>query len=197
MLGYKPHLSAHQPFPSSCALTRDGMLTEYSGLVQSIAVLTVAFLSLTVTLSAAPPSYFRGFTLIALKENREGDKEEDHAGTFQEEEEEEKEEEVKGEEEQEDEEQEEEGEEQEEQRRREEQEEQEQEEEERGPNPSYPPPPPPSSTSEVGQAQIIDEEETQFMSNCPVAVTESTPRRRTRIQVFWIAPPTGTGCVIL
>lgn len=37
----------------------------------------------TVTLSAAPPSYFRGFTLIALKENREGDKEEDHAGTFQ------------------------------------------------------------------------------------------------------------------
>ncbi|KAJ8777616.1 hypothetical protein J1605_014269 [Eschrichtius robustus] len=36
-----------------------------------------------VTLSAAPPSYFRGFTLIALKENREGDKEEDHAGTFQ------------------------------------------------------------------------------------------------------------------
>ncbi|EGV99319.1 Spondin-1 [Cricetulus griseus] len=35
------------------------------------------------------------------------------------------------------------------------------------------------------------------MSNCPVAVTESTPRRRTRIQVFWIAPPTGTGCVIL
>lgn len=40
-------------------------------------------MSLTVTLSAAPPSYFRGFTLIALKENREGDKEEDHAGTFQ------------------------------------------------------------------------------------------------------------------
>ncbi|XP_042547624.1 spondin-1 isoform X2 [Dipodomys spectabilis] len=83
--------------------------------------------SYRVTLLAAPPSYFRGFTLIALKENREGDKEEDHAGTF----------------------------------------------------------------------QIIDEEETQFMSNCPVAVTESTPRRRTRIQVFWIAPPAGTGCVIL
>uniref|UniRef100_A0A8D0L263 Spondin-1 n=1 Tax=Sphenodon punctatus TaxID=8508 RepID=A0A8D0L263_SPHPU len=80
-----------------------------------------------VTLSAATPAYFRGFTLIALKEGKEGDKEEDHAGTF----------------------------------------------------------------------QIIDEEETQFMSNCPVAVTESTPRRRTRIQVFWTAPPTGTGCVIL
>uniref|UniRef100_A0A3Q3IQ33 Spondin-1 n=1 Tax=Monopterus albus TaxID=43700 RepID=A0A3Q3IQ33_MONAL len=45
--------------------------------------------------------------------------------------------------------------------------------------------------------QIIDEEETQFMTNCPPAVTESTPRRRTRIQVFWTAPPTGTGCVIL
>ncbi|XP_005290888.1 spondin-1 [Trachemys scripta elegans] len=80
-----------------------------------------------VTLSAATPAYFRGFTLIALKEGKEGDKEEDHAGTF----------------------------------------------------------------------QIIDEEETQFMSNCPVAVTESTPRRRTRIHVFWTAPPVGTGCVIL
>ncbi|XP_063145580.1 spondin-1 [Candoia aspera] len=83
--------------------------------------------SYRVTLSAATPAYFRGFTLIALKEGKEGDKEEDHAGTF----------------------------------------------------------------------QIIDEEETQFMSNCPVAVTESTPRRRTRIQVFWTAPSLGTGCVIL
>ncbi|XP_053121086.1 spondin-1 isoform X2 [Hemicordylus capensis] len=83
--------------------------------------------SYRVTLSAATPAYFRGFTLIALKEGKEGEKEEDHAGTF----------------------------------------------------------------------QIIDEEETQFMSNCPVAVTESTPRRRTRIQVFWTAPSLGTGCVIL
>lgn len=45
--------------------------------------------------------------------------------------------------------------------------------------------------------QIIDEDDTQFMTNCAPAVTESTPRRRTRIQVFWTAPPTGTGCVIL
>lgn len=37
----------------------------------------------SVTLSAATPAYFRGFTLIALKEGKEGDKEEDHAGTFQ------------------------------------------------------------------------------------------------------------------
>ncbi|KAM4617923.1 spondin-1 isoform 1-T1 [Discoglossus pictus] len=80
-----------------------------------------------VTLSATTPAYFRGFTLIALKEGKDGEKEEDHAGTF----------------------------------------------------------------------QIIDEEDTQFMSNCPVAVTESTPRRRTRIQVLWTAPPTGSGCVIL
>lgn len=36
-----------------------------------------------VTLSAATPAYFRGFTLIALKEGKEGDKEEDHAGSFQ------------------------------------------------------------------------------------------------------------------
>ncbi|TSQ92656.1 Spondin-1 [Bagarius yarrelli] len=36
-----------------------------------------------------------------------------------------------------------------------------------------------------------------FMTNCPPAVTESIPRRRTRIQVFWTAPPSGSGCVIL
>ncbi|KAJ8349303.1 hypothetical protein SKAU_G00244330 [Synaphobranchus kaupii] len=80
-----------------------------------------------VTLYASSPSYFRGFTLIALKEGKDGDKDEDYAGNF----------------------------------------------------------------------QIIDEEDTQFMTNCPPAVTESTPRRRTRIQVFWTAPPTGSGCVIL
>ncbi|TKS73000.1 Spondin-1 F-spondin [Collichthys lucidus] len=44
---------------------------------------------------------------------------------------------------------------------------------------------------------IIDEDDTQFMTNCAPAVTESTPRRRTRIQVFWTAPPSGSGCVIL
>uniref|UniRef100_A0A3B3QN85 Spondin-1 n=1 Tax=Paramormyrops kingsleyae TaxID=1676925 RepID=A0A3B3QN85_9TELE len=80
-----------------------------------------------VTLYASSPSYFRGFTLIALKEGKDGDKDEDYAGNF----------------------------------------------------------------------QIIDEEDTQFMTNCPPAVTESTPRRRTRIQVFWMAPPAGSGCVIL
>ncbi|XP_069596042.1 spondin-1 isoform X2 [Ranitomeya imitator] len=80
-----------------------------------------------VTLAAATPAYFRGFTLIALKEGKDGEKEDDHAGSF----------------------------------------------------------------------QIIDDEDTQHMSNCPVAVTESTPRRRTRIQVFWTAPSIGTGCVIL
>lgn len=45
--------------------------------------------------------------------------------------------------------------------------------------------------------QIIDEDDTQFMTNCPPAVTESTPRRRTRIQVFWTAPPSGSGCITL
>nr|XP_020459954.1 spondin-1-like [Monopterus albus] len=80
-----------------------------------------------VALLATSPAYFRGFTLIALKEGREGTTDDDYTGQF----------------------------------------------------------------------QIIDEEETQFMTNCPPAVTESTPRRRTRIQVFWTAPPTGTGCVIL
>lgn len=46
-------------------------------------------------------------------------------------------------------------------------------------------------------SQIIDKDETQFMANCPPAVTESMSRRRTRIQVFWIAPPAGSGCVTL
>uniref|UniRef100_A0A8C7U0G8 Spondin-1 n=1 Tax=Oncorhynchus mykiss TaxID=8022 RepID=A0A8C7U0G8_ONCMY len=36
-----------------------------------------------VTLYASSPAYFRGFTLIALREGREGDKEEDYAGNFQ------------------------------------------------------------------------------------------------------------------
>uniref|UniRef100_A0A3Q2FVB7 Spondin-1 n=1 Tax=Cyprinodon variegatus TaxID=28743 RepID=A0A3Q2FVB7_CYPVA len=80
-----------------------------------------------VVLLASSPAYFRGFTLIALKEGREGTTDDDYAGQF----------------------------------------------------------------------QIIDDDETQFMTNCPPAVTESTPRRRTRIQVFWTAPPSGTGCVIL
>uniref|UniRef100_A0A8C6WH94 Spondin-1 n=1 Tax=Neogobius melanostomus TaxID=47308 RepID=A0A8C6WH94_9GOBI len=80
-----------------------------------------------VTLTATSPSYFRGFTLIALREGAEGDHDEDYIGTF----------------------------------------------------------------------QVIDEEETQFMTNCPPAVTESTPRRRTSIQVFWTAPRSGYGCVLL
>ncbi|XP_056622711.1 spondin-1a isoform X2 [Triplophysa dalaica] len=80
-----------------------------------------------VTLYTTNPAYFRGFTLIALKEGQNGDHEEDYAGNF----------------------------------------------------------------------KIIDEEDTQFMTNCPPAVTESTPRRRTRIQVFWTAPPSGSGCVLL
>ncbi|XP_072448649.1 spondin-1-like [Chiloscyllium punctatum] len=80
-----------------------------------------------VTLSATVPSYFRGFTLIALRDGEDGDREEEYAGNF----------------------------------------------------------------------QIIDHEDTQFMTNCPYAVTESTPRRRTRIQVFWTAPAADTGCIIL
>ncbi|XP_069018910.1 spondin-1-like [Embiotoca jacksoni] len=80
-----------------------------------------------VVLLATSPAYFRGFTLIALKEGREGTADDHYTGRF----------------------------------------------------------------------QIIDDEDTQFMTNCPPAVTESTPRRRTRIQVLWTAPPSGTGCVIL
>jgi len=32
---------------------------------------------------ASSPSYFRGFTLIALREGAEGDRHEDYAGNFQ------------------------------------------------------------------------------------------------------------------
>ncbi|XP_076878272.1 spondin-1b isoform X2 [Brachyhypopomus gauderio] len=49
----------------------------------------------------------------------------------------------------------------------------------------------------AGNFKIIDEDDTQFMNACPPAVTETVPRRRTRIQVLWTAPPSGTGCVIL
>ncbi|XP_061773373.1 spondin-1b isoform X2 [Nerophis ophidion] len=80
-----------------------------------------------VILLATSPAYFRGFTLIALKEGREGTTDDDYTGQF----------------------------------------------------------------------QIIDDEDTQFMTNCAPAVTESTPRRRTRIQVYWTAPTSGSGCVIL
>ncbi|XP_046705102.1 spondin-1b isoform X3 [Silurus meridionalis] len=80
-----------------------------------------------VSLHASSPYYFRGFTLIALKEGREGSSLDDYAGNF----------------------------------------------------------------------EIIDKEDSQFMTNCPPAVTESIPRRRTRIQAFWTAPPLGSGCVVL
>lgn len=83
--------------------------------------------SYRVLLLASSPAYFRGFTLVSLKEGRDGSAEQDFSGRF----------------------------------------------------------------------QIIDNEDTQFMTNCPPAVSESTPRRRTRIQVLWTAPPTGSGCVIL
>jgi len=36
-----------------------------------------------VTLYATNPAYFRGFTLITLKEGHNGDHEEDYAGNFQ------------------------------------------------------------------------------------------------------------------
>lgn len=39
--------------------------------------------SLTVVLLATSPSYFRGFTLIALKEGREGTVDDDYIGQFQ------------------------------------------------------------------------------------------------------------------
>lgn len=37
----------------------------------------------TVVLMATSPAYFRGFTLIALKEGREGTAEDDYGGQFQ------------------------------------------------------------------------------------------------------------------
>lgn len=40
------------------------------------------FSHFTVVLMATSPAYFRGFTLIALKEGREGTVEDDYAGQF-------------------------------------------------------------------------------------------------------------------
>lgn len=42
-----------------------------------------ALSSLTVILLATSPAYFRGFTLIALKEGREGTTDDDYTGQFQ------------------------------------------------------------------------------------------------------------------
>lgn len=39
--------------------------------------------SFTVVLLATSPAYFRGFTLIALKEGREGTTDDDYTGQFQ------------------------------------------------------------------------------------------------------------------
>uniref|UniRef100_A0AAY5EYS2 Spondin-1 n=1 Tax=Electrophorus electricus TaxID=8005 RepID=A0AAY5EYS2_ELEEL len=49
----------------------------------------------------------------------------------------------------------------------------------------------------AGNFKIIDEGDTRFMNACPLAVTETMPRRRTRMQVLWTAPPAGSGCVVL
>lgn len=44
---------------------------------------TLSLSSLTVVLLATSPAYFRGFTLIALKEGREGTTDDDYTGQFQ------------------------------------------------------------------------------------------------------------------
>lgn len=54
-----------------------------------------------------------------------------------------------------------------------------------------------SAADHSGQFQITDPEDTQFMSDCSPAVMESSPRRRTRIQVLWTAPEPGSGCAVL
>lgn len=41
------------------------------------------FLLFTVVLTATSPAFFRGFTLIALKDGREGTASKDYAGQFQ------------------------------------------------------------------------------------------------------------------
>lgn len=84
----KAQNSKDQPFPLPLRPTGWEADGELMGICltngrQLSPMLIICLLLSAVTLSAAPPSYFRGFTLIALKENREGDKEDDHAGTFQ------------------------------------------------------------------------------------------------------------------
>jgi len=68
--------------------TCPGTLLRSDLLLSSFLVpLTYILFSLSLSLSpvslyASSPSYFRGFTLIALKEGREGVTPDDYAGTF-------------------------------------------------------------------------------------------------------------------
>lgn len=54
------------------------------GMMVAVQLFSVSFVCFhLVTVIATSPSYFRGFTLIALKEGTEGDRDEDYAGNFQ------------------------------------------------------------------------------------------------------------------
>lgn len=56
------------------------LISVISDLYISPPVFSLLFL---VSLHASSPAFFRGFTLIALKEGREGLRDDDHAGSFQ------------------------------------------------------------------------------------------------------------------
>uniref|UniRef100_UPI00358F2622 spondin-1 isoform X2 n=1 Tax=Myxine glutinosa TaxID=7769 RepID=UPI00358F2622 len=47
----------------------------------------------------------------------------------------------------------------------------------------------------VGEFKLIDRQDSQFVHSCPVAVSGTTPRRRTRVHITWTAPSAGTGCL--
>lgn len=64
---------------------RDPDVSIYVPLYCSVSLWNKYALSLcfTVVLLATSPAYFRGFTLIALKEGREGTTDDDYTGQFQ------------------------------------------------------------------------------------------------------------------
>lgn len=57
------------------------LMCPCSGLYSS--VWTKSSVCFTVVLLATSPSYFRGFTLIALKDGRDGTSDDDYIGQFQ------------------------------------------------------------------------------------------------------------------
>lgn len=53
-----------------------------------------------------------------------------------------------------------------------------------------------SSTVE-GTFDLVDESLTQFSDRCSNAVTESTQVLKEVVNVAWIAPPEGSGCILI
>ncbi|KAJ8984953.1 hypothetical protein NQ317_007822, partial [Molorchus minor] len=54
-----------------------------------------------------------------------------------------------------------------------------------------------NENNEVGNFELIDESLTSFSTECTDTVVETSMIPKTEIQVFWTAPPKGSGCVAI